>query len=98
LTYNNVKIKNAIATSAAVGMPIAIAGAIGFMVVGSISIGVDNGLGFIHLKSLVIIVLASVTLAPLGAKVAHSLDSQKLKKLFAVFLILLAISVLLFDK
>ena len=98
LTYNNVKIKNAIATSAAVGMPIAIAGAIGFTVVGSLSMGVDNGLGFIHLKSLVIIVLASVTLAPLGAKVAHSLDSQKLKKLFAVFLILLAISVLLFDK
>jgi uncharacterized membrane protein YfcA len=42
------------------------------------------------------IVVASVFFAPLGAKVAHSVDGKKLKKFFALFLAFLGLSVLAF--
>lgn len=96
LTYNNVNIKNAIATSAAVGMPIAIAGALGFIVVGWDVQSVSGGLGFIHTEALISIVAMSVFFAPLGAKVAHSVDGKKLKKFFAIFLVFLGLTVLSF--
>ncbi len=96
LVYNNVDIKNAIATSAAVGMPIAIAGSIGFMVVGSSQALPTGGIGFVNFEALIAIVAASIFFAPLGAKVTHKLDSNKLKKGFSIFLAFLAVMVLLF--
>ena len=96
LVYNNVEIKNAIATSAAVGMPIAIVGSIGFMVAGSSQNLPTGGIGFVNFEALIAIVAASIFFAPLGAKVTHKLDSNKLKKGFSIFLAFLAIMVLLF--
>ena len=96
LVYNNVKIKNAIATSAAVGMPIAIAGSIGFMIAGSSQALPTGGIGFVNFQALFLIVAASIFFAPLGAKVTHIMDSKKLKKGFSVFLGFLAAMVLLF--
>jgi len=96
LTYNNVDIKNAIATSAAVGMPIAIAGALGFIVVGWDVESATGNLGFIHAEALISIVVMSVFFAPLGAKVAHSVDGKKLKKFFAIFLAFLGLTVITF--
>ncbi|MBT6328119.1 MAG: sulfite exporter TauE/SafE family protein, partial [Candidatus Thioglobus sp.] len=96
LTYNNVNIKNAIATSAAVGMPIAVAGALGFIVAGWNVESATSGLGFIHTEALISIVVMSVLFAPLGAKVAHSVDGKKLKKFFALFLAFLGMAVLSF--
>ncbi|MBT3456946.1 MAG: sulfite exporter TauE/SafE family protein [Thiotrichales bacterium] len=96
LVYNNVDIKNAIATSAAVGMPIAIAGSIGFMVAGSSQNLPTGGIGFVNFEALITIVVASIFFAPLGAKVTHKLDSNKLKKGFSIFLAFLAAMVLLF--
>ena len=96
LTYNNVDIKNAIATSAAVGMPIAIAGSIGFVLAGMGNELVVSGLGFVDFKSLITIAAMSIIFAPLGAKVTHIVDSKKLKKGFSIFLFFLAAMVLLF--
>ena len=96
MVYNNVKIKNAIATSAAVGMPIAIAGSFGFIVTGLSQELPTGGLGFINLNALITIVIASVLFAPLGAKVTHSVDSKKLKRGFSIFLGFLAAMVLMF--
>lgn len=96
LTYNNVSIKNAIATSAAVGMPIAIAGALGFIVAGWHIENTANLLGFIHIQALISIVIMSVVFAPFGAKVAHRVDGKKLKKFFALFLAFLALTVIAF--
>jgi len=96
LTYNNVDIKNAIATSAAVGIPIAIAGALGFIVAGWNVENAIGALGFIHSEALLSIVAMSVLFAPLGAKVAHRVDGKKLKKFFAIFLALLGFLVITF--
>ena len=96
LTYNNVGIKNAIAPSAAVGMPIAIAGALGFVVAGWNVESASGGLGFIHTQALMSIVVMSVLFAPIGARVAHNVDGKKLKKFFAIFLAFLGLSVIAF--
>ncbi|MDG1956599.1 MAG: sulfite exporter TauE/SafE family protein [Candidatus Thioglobus sp.] len=96
LVYNNIQIKNAIATSAAVGMPIAIAGSIGFMVAGSSQVLQTGGIGFVNFEALITIAVSSVFFAPLGAKVTHLIDSNKLKKGFSIFLAFLAAMVILF--
>ena len=96
LAYNNVNIKNAIATSAAVGLPIAIAGALGFVLAGGNVDSISGSLGFIHVEALMSIVVMSVVFAPLGAKIAHQVDGKKLKKIFALFLAFLGLSVIVF--
>jgi uncharacterized membrane protein YfcA len=96
LTYNNVDIKNAIATSAAVGMPIAVAGVLGFIVAGWNVESASGDLGFINAQALMSIVAMSVLFAPLGAKMAHNVDGKKLKKFFAIFLAFLGLSVISF--
>ena len=59
--------------------------------------GATGGLGFIHLKALLSIVVASVLFAPLGAKVTHSVDSKILKKGFAIFLACLGLMVIFYQ-
>ena len=90
MTWCNVKVHNAIGTSAAIGFPIALAGTIGYMISGY---GADNlpdgAFGFIYLPALAATVVVSMLMAPVGAKVAHSLPVATVKKIFAGLLILL---------
>lgn len=91
MTWCNVKIHNAVATSAALGFPIALAGTLSNIYHGMNVPNLPSGsLGFIYLPALVVISLASVTTAPLGARTAHSLPVKSLKKVFAVMLYALA--------
>jgi uncharacterized protein len=91
LESRNVTIHNAVATSAAVGMPIAAAGTIGFIVAGFRQPDLPPySLGFVYLPALACIVAASVVLAPVGAKMAHRLPVRKLKRAFAFLLIAVA--------
>ncbi len=87
LVWCNTKIHKAIGTSAAIGFPIAIAGSLGYVING---LGVEGlpsmSVGFINLGALAGIVAASVLTAPFGAKLAHSLPIDKLKKVFAILL------------
>ncbi|HVL77432.1 MAG TPA: sulfite exporter TauE/SafE family protein [Noviherbaspirillum sp.] len=91
MTWCNVKIHNAVATSAALGFPIALAGTLSYIYNGwSVPDLPAGALGFIYLPALVVIALASVATAPLGAKTAHALPVKTLKKVFAVLLYALA--------
>lgn len=91
LTWCNVGIHNAVATSAALGFPIALANALGYVVGGA---GVTDlpaySMGYIWLPALVVISSCSVMTASLGATAAHRLPVKKLKQLFASVLYLLA--------
>ncbi|MDZ4144184.1 MAG: sulfite exporter TauE/SafE family protein [Burkholderiales bacterium] len=90
MLWCSVPIQQAVATSAALGFPIALGGTASYIVNGWNTPGMpDLMLGFVYLPALVVISVASVSLAPLGAKVAHSIDTQALKRLFAVLLICL---------
>lgn len=95
MTWCNVKIQQAIATSAAIGLPIALAGTLGYLVSG---IGVEGlpkyTFGFIYLPAAASIALVSMFTAPLGAKLAHQLPVPTLKKVFAILLIGLSLKML----
>jgi uncharacterized membrane protein YfcA len=91
MTWCNVKIHNAVATSAALGFPIALAGTLSNIYYGMHTPDLPSGsLGFIYLPALLVISFASVATAPLGAKAAHSLQVKSLKKTFAIVLYVLA--------
>jgi uncharacterized protein len=91
MSWCNVAIHNAVATSAALGFPIALANAAGYVVSGWNVQNLPAGsFGYIWLPALVVIAIASVFMAPVGAKVAHSLDVKRLKRIFACVLYVLA--------
>jgi uncharacterized membrane protein YfcA len=91
MVWSNVKIHNAVATSAALGFPIAAAGTVGYIIAGVAEPSLPEGtLGFVYLPALLAVGCGSVLTAPLGAKVAHSLDTGRLKRIFALLLFVLA--------
>jgi len=95
LTWCNIKIQHAIGTSAAIGLPIAVAGTVGYFVSGLDAEGMpEYSLGYVYLPAVILISLVSFLTAPLGVKLAHSLPVGILKKLFAGLLVLLAIKML----
>lgn len=82
-------IRRAVATSSAVGMIIAVPGAIGFMVAGAGMPGLPPfSLGYVSLLGLVLIVPTAMITAPIGARLAHSVNPRVLKRAFALFLVL----------
>ncbi len=96
LTWCNTAIRQAVATSSACGLPIALAGTLGFIVTGLNAAGrPDWSLGYVYGPALVGIALTSMLSAPLGAKLAHTLPTDVLKKVFAVFLTLVGVKMLL---
>ena len=91
MTWCNVPIHNAVATSAALGFPIALANTLGYVLGGwSLPPALPGAFGFLYLPALVVIAAASVTMAPLGARTAHAMNVAQLKKAFAVLLYALA--------
>jgi uncharacterized protein len=96
LTWCNIAIRQAVATSAACGLPIALAGTLGFIVTGWSNPDLPAwSLGYVYGPALAGIAVVSMLSAPLGAKLAHTLPTGTLKKVFAVFLALVGIEMLL---
>ena len=92
LTWCNVKLPQAIGTSAAVGLPIALAGTLGYAINGWGIVGLPSAaLGFVYLPALALMAPFSILLAPLGARLAHRLPVVLLKRIFAVMLMGLAL-------
>ena len=95
LTWCNVRIQQAIGTSAAVGLPIALGGTLGYVFNGWGKAGLPAGsLGYVYLPALAILVAATMVTAPFGARLAHRLPVATLKRIFAGLLILLAAKML----
>ncbi len=91
MAWCNVAIHTAVATSSALGFPIALANVAGYVISGMSVTGLpDDAIGYIWVPALVVIALCSVFTAPLGAKAAHSLPVKKLKRIFAMILYALA--------
>ena len=91
MTWCNVAIHNAVATSAALGFPIAAANVVGYVISGQTVQNLPEGsLGYIWLPALAVVAVCSFLTAPLGAKAAHSIPVSKLKRVFASILYVLA--------
>jgi uncharacterized membrane protein YfcA len=88
LTWRSVPIQQAVATSSATGLPIALSSALAFMLVGW---NVPNlpqwSLGYVYLPAMVGIAITSMFFARFGARLAHRLPPRLLKRLFALLLL-----------
>jgi uncharacterized membrane protein YfcA len=96
MLWCNIRIHHAIGTSAAIGLPIAIAGTAGYIINGwNVATLPQYSVGYVYLPALVGIAAVSVLTAPLGVKLAHSLPVDRLKRLFSLLLFAVATKMLL---
>ena len=96
MTWCNIPVHRAIGTSAAIGFPIAIAGTIGYVFNGWQAANLPQySLGYIYLPALGGLVVTSVLTAPLGVRLAHSLPVDRLKRVFAILLLVVGTKMLI---
>jgi len=95
LTWCNMNIRKAVATSAAIGLPISVAGVTGYIITG---LGVAHrpvwSLGYVNLPAFFSIIVASTLFAPYGARITHRISPERLKKFFGYFLLILSVKIL----
>src|SRR6185503_5716843 len=95
LAWCSVPLRRAIGTAGAGGLPIAIAGALGYVIQGLRAEGLPSpSLGYVYLPALVLVVPTSMLAAPLGARVAHRLPVKRLRVIFPLLLYDLAVRML----
>lgn len=95
LVGHGIDIKKAIGTSAAVGLPIALAGTLGYVISGwGHTSNVDLTLGFVYWPAVLCVSLVSFFTAPIGVSIAYRLPVAMLKKVFG--LLVFAVSVKMF--
>jgi uncharacterized membrane protein YfcA len=89
LTLYGKSIHQAVATSAALGVPIAIAGTLGYVLAGvrHAALLPPFSLGFVSLLALIVMAPVSSFFAPYGARLAHALPKRRLEIGFGLFLL-----------
>jgi uncharacterized membrane protein YfcA len=96
MLWCNVKLHSAIATSAAIGFPIAVAGTLGYLITGWSTPNLPTySAGYLYLPAFAAIASTSIFTAPIGAKLAHRLPVATLKRIFAILLYALGIKMLM---
>ncbi len=90
LIYFNVPVHRATATSSTLGVPIALAGSLGYISVGASRHLGPGMVGYLYLPGFLAIVSAAVLMAPVGVKVAHAVEAQPLRRAFGVLLVLVS--------
>ncbi|MFZ2313135.1 MAG: sulfite exporter TauE/SafE family protein, partial [Methylobacter sp.] len=97
LVYCQYSMRNAVAIASACGLPIAVAGTVSYAVLGLNAIQLPEwSLGYIYVPSFLGIVLTSIYTAPIGAKLAHKLPAEKLKRYFSLLLFVMAAKLMLY--
>lgn len=95
MMWCNINIRQAIATSAGIGFPIALAGALGYVINGWGLAGLpEHTIGFVYWPAVLLIAVVSFFTTRIGAHLAHTLPVATLKKVFAILLILLSLKML----
>jgi len=95
MLFCGVAITTAIGTGAALGVPVAVMGTLGYVFSGWHVAGLPPGaIGFVHAPALVGIVAGSVLTAPIGARTAHRLPGGIVRRVFACLLYVLATKML----
>jgi uncharacterized membrane protein YfcA len=95
LTRHGITMQRAVATSSACGVPLALAGSIGFMVAGWGRSGLPaHSIGFVYWPAALAIMATSMPMATLGAQLAHRLPTRMLKRIFGVLLLAVGLRLL----
>ena len=93
LVWRGVKPVRAVGTSSACGVAIGLSAAAGFALHAPAGALPAHAIGFVYLPAAIGVALASVLAAPWGTRLAHRLSGNALRKVFALFLLLVALSV-----
>jgi uncharacterized membrane protein YfcA len=93
LTLYGKPIHNAVATAAGLGVPVTIAGTLGYMLAGLPRQGLTPpfSIGFVSLIGLALMAPISAFVAPYGARLAHALARRRLEIAFGIFLLLVSL-------
>ncbi len=94
LTYMGANIRKSIGTAAACGMVVALFGSAGYLVAGWGWTQSKEFVGFVHWPSALSIMAFSYLSAPWGVKVGQKLNQMQLKKVFAVFIMLVSVKLI----
>jgi uncharacterized membrane protein YfcA len=87
--------QQAVAISSACGLPIAGAGVVAYIILGWYRIDLPDGcIGYVYTPAFFSIIFFSMVMAPLGAKLAHRLPAQRLKRYFGGVLFIIAINMM----
>ena len=98
LSWRGVEIRQAVGTSSACGLPIALASTVGFIINGWNQTDLSSGqLGYVYLPAFFGIVVASFVTAKLGAMLAHHLPTQSLRRGFGILLLAVSLKILFFS-
>ena len=93
MNMRGVSMYRAVGTASALGLVIAVPATIGFIYIGW---GLNNlppfSIGYVNALAWVCIIPISVFIAPLGTKAAHKISVRRLKTIFAVFMIIVALN------
>ena len=93
--HRGLTMMNAIGTSAACGIPIALAGSISYMFIGFENINLpNNSIGYIYLPATLIVGLMSSITAKYGVNIAHRMKQKKLRIAFAFLVMIMALNLL----
>jgi hypothetical protein len=95
LLWHGVKAQNAVATSAACGYPIAIAGTLSFIFLGQGGSLPQGALGYVHLPAFTGIAVTSALAAPLGVATVHRLSPKVVKRAFGLFLLFVGVRMMI---
>lgn len=91
MTMGRVDMRQAVGTASALGLVISIPAMMGFILIGwSAPDRPPFSLGFVNMLAAIMIIPLAVAFAPLGARVAHAIPVDMLRRVFAVFLIIVA--------
>ncbi len=93
MTLFNVPIHRAVATAAGFGVIIAVPSVAGFLLV-DMEIAPPLTIGAVNLVAFGLVIAMTLITAPWGAALAHRLDPEPLKKIFGIFLMLVALNML----
>ncbi len=95
LARHHLPMRNAVAISSACGLPIALAGTVSYALLGKDKVGLpEASLGYVYLPAFLGIVLSSMVVTPVGARLANKLPTLKLKRYFAGLLLIVAAKLL----
>lgn len=98
LVYCNVSMRVAVVVSIAVGMTVAVIGSVTFLLSGLHASGLPaHSTGYIFWPACFAVALGSVVFAPLGATFSHRLSVEFLKRIFALFLLVVGVHMMLYS-
>ncbi len=93
MAMNGVPMRRAIGSASALGLVIAVPAAFGFMIIGWGLEGLPPySLGYVNFLAWICVIPAGVIAAPFGAKLTHKISVKRMKLVFAIFMILVALN------